>query len=413
MRQIRFILLAIFCLLSFSAFGQLKTVSVPPVVNKTNVGYSTTKRLHQAISRAIGGKHGYIVYDRNEGVEAILNEHTFQRSGLVSSATMQRLGAATGAQYVLYSEVVYENNKLYLYVQLLNVQSMRVDMSFDLSQPNTDIGIDQLCKDVDMHIRAGGDAKATAVRIYDYLTIFPRDLGEFKTAPTALIAAINKANTEGYNSWRLPTSEELSMMRASAYEIPNFSPKPYMTSDIAVYDTPVAVRLVTTGQSAASIAEDKAKRGQYRKAAILALCGVSESSCYVDEQNRIIVFNKDIQVEYYENRYSVIQTQLNSPWRYASEYELQAISDKLTYGLMYVYDQRVDFKYASNAEHKVYYVSVYQRGAGSSEKVSGRWSKYDKSGVSYRKSGLYFYTRPVMDFPSEETINAQIDAMMK
>ncbi|MBO5873475.1 MAG: hypothetical protein J6Q35_00405, partial [Rikenellaceae bacterium] len=362
MRRIRFILFAISCVFSFSAFGQLKTVSVPQVVNRTSVSYNTTMRIHQTLLRAVGGKHGYMVYDRADGVDAVLNEHSFQRSGLVSASTMQKLGAATGAQFVLYSEVVRENSQIYLYVQFLDVQSMRVVMSFDLKQPYSDGGIDELCKDVDMRIRGGGDIKASAVRIYDYLTVFPRDLGEFKTEPTPIIAAINRAYTEGYNGWRLPTSEELSMMRAAAYEIPNFSPKRYMTSDVTDYDVPVAVRLVTTEASAATVAANQAKAESLRKPAILQLLGVSESQGLLDMENKIFVSNRDVEVVYYENKVNIVKTSFSGGWRYPSYYELRGIDKSLSHSVRYVYDHNVETKFVDRATHKVYYMLVYYKG---------------------------------------------------
>ena len=53
--------------------------------------------------------------------------------------------------------------------------------------------------------------------LYDYLKIFPKELGIFDAEPTTVIAQINKQAQYGYNNWRIPTKEELSLMKANNY----------------------------------------------------------------------------------------------------------------------------------------------------------------------------------------------------
>lgn len=53
--------------------------------------------------------------------------------------------------------------------------------------------------------------------LYGYLKIFPKELGVFQSEPTSVIAQINKQAQHGYNNWRIPTNEELSLMRANNY----------------------------------------------------------------------------------------------------------------------------------------------------------------------------------------------------
>lgn len=53
--------------------------------------------------------------------------------------------------------------------------------------------------------------------LYGYLKIFPNELGVFQAEPTSIIAQINKQAQHGYNNWRIPTNEELSLMRANNY----------------------------------------------------------------------------------------------------------------------------------------------------------------------------------------------------
>ena len=77
-----------------------------------------------------------------------------------------------------------------------------------------------------------------------------------------------------------------------------------------------------------------------------------------------------------------------------------------------MYDHNVETKFVDRATHKVYYMLVYYKGGSRDSVVSGRWSDYDKSGISYRKSDLQFYTRPVMSFPPEDAIQKMIQTLM-
>ena len=53
------------------------------------------------------------------------------------------------------------------------------------------------------------------VTLYEYLYVYPEDLGKFSTTPQAIITAINKNNTHGFNDWRLPTEEERALLNSN------------------------------------------------------------------------------------------------------------------------------------------------------------------------------------------------------
>ena len=63
--------------------------------------------------------------------------------------------------------------------------------------------------------------------LYGYLKIFPNELGEFNSEPKTIIAQINKQALHDYNTWRIPTNEELSLLRANGY----VGDGQYMTSE--------------------------------------------------------------------------------------------------------------------------------------------------------------------------------------
>ena len=51
--------------------------------------------------------------------------------------------------------------------------------------------------------------------IYGYLHVFPNDLGTFEAEPKTIIARLNQNRQYGYGTWRLPTDEELALMKAN------------------------------------------------------------------------------------------------------------------------------------------------------------------------------------------------------
>ena len=59
--------------------------------------------------------------------------------------------------------------------------------------------------------------RSTVETLYGYLKIFPNELGEFQSEPTTVISQINKQAKYGYNNWRIPTNEELSLLKANNY----------------------------------------------------------------------------------------------------------------------------------------------------------------------------------------------------
>ena len=60
-------------------------------------------------------------------------------------------------------------------------------------------------------------SRSTVEVVYGYLKVFPNELGTFESEPTTVISQINKQAKYGYNNWRIPTNEELSLLKANNY----------------------------------------------------------------------------------------------------------------------------------------------------------------------------------------------------
>lgn len=95
--------------------------------------------------------------------------------------------------------------------------------------------------------------------LYNYLKVITNELGYFETEPTSTINRINKEEQYGYNTWRLPSDEELSMLRANGYAKED---KTYMTQSRR-YNGHVI--LVTDKEKASVIRENEKKLQEARK----------------------------------------------------------------------------------------------------------------------------------------------------
>ena len=80
--------------------------------------------------------------------------------------------------------------------------------------------------------------RTDVVVLEGFLKLYPEDLGEFSREPNQLIKQINQQKRYGYNSWRLPTQEELDLTRSNGY----LSGNKYMTRE----DPSGVLMLVTT-----------------------------------------------------------------------------------------------------------------------------------------------------------------------
>ena len=53
--------------------------------------------------------------------------------------------------------------------------------------------------------------------IYGYLYVFPNEIGVYDNEPYNIISQLNSQCSYGYSTWRVPTDEELALLRANGY----------------------------------------------------------------------------------------------------------------------------------------------------------------------------------------------------
>lgn len=85
--------------------------------------------LRTNLAQVVSNTEGFEAYDRTN-LDAIMNEHDFQRSGLVDKDQIRQLGVMVGAAYILLPEgAVADENNLYVTAQLLNVETGKIEFT--------------------------------------------------------------------------------------------------------------------------------------------------------------------------------------------------------------------------------------------------------------------------------------------
>ncbi len=134
------VLIVLICNIS-TGFCQTKKVAMLNIVDKEDaIKYGVKLFMMGKLSAAITNTPGYEAYDRVD-IASIMNEHEFQRTGLVNSEQIKQLGVMTGCDYILIAEVArFDDNHFIITAKILNIETARLDKSAE-EQTTTDIEI--------------------------------------------------------------------------------------------------------------------------------------------------------------------------------------------------------------------------------------------------------------------------------
>lgn len=187
-------------------------------------------------------------------VDRLLQEHKFQKSKFTTS-DMVAMGEQLNASLVVVGDVNIVMEQYNVDIRVVNVQTGTVvakdGISFDKNtsyrgtmqqlgerlakkmeleiekinigtktdKPESTSGKKQLPKNMTTSITEDNSKRerTDVVVLHGYLKLYPEDLGEFHGKPYDLIGNINKEESYGYDSWRLPTQEELDLIRSNGY----------------------------------------------------------------------------------------------------------------------------------------------------------------------------------------------------
>lgn len=263
--------LCLICLLAVSAMAQRAAV----MEFKAGVGIS------QADVDGISGifttyfrPAGYTMIERTQ-IDRIIEEQRMQRSTMTESQ-MVRVGQLLNLSKIVIGDVNIVMGQYNVDVRVINVESGTIAATEGATFAGSSYR--EVMKNLaqklagQIAISAGPTVSAqsssssptpktrTKVEtVYGYLHVFPNELGIFQGHPNSVISNINKQGMHGYDEWRVPTNEELSLLRANGY----LSSAQYMTKENASG----MVLLVTTGKT---VAEKEAIRAEQARQAEIA-----------------------------------------------------------------------------------------------------------------------------------------------
>lgn len=216
--------LCLMCLLAMSAMAQRAAV----MEFKAGVGIS------QADVDGLSGifttyfrPAGYTMIERTQ-IDRIIDEQQLQRNSLTESQ-MVRIGELLNLSKIVIGDVNIVMGQYNVDVRVINVESGTIAATEGATFAGSSYreGMKNLATKLasQIAINAGPTVSAqpsanpqprtTPYVIYGYLKVFPNDLGTFDAEPRQVISRLNESQQFGYGSWRLPTNEELALMRAN------------------------------------------------------------------------------------------------------------------------------------------------------------------------------------------------------
>ena len=171
---------------------------------------------------------GYTMVERTQ-IDKAIDEQGFQRSKMTESQ-MVRIGQILNVSKIVVGDVNVVMGQYNVDARVINVESGTIAATEGAtfagsSYRSTMQSIAQKLASK-IAITSGGTVQANTTQqtpqqrttpyvIYGYLKVFPNDLGSFDAEPRQVISRLNQSQQYGYGTWRLPTNEELALMRAN------------------------------------------------------------------------------------------------------------------------------------------------------------------------------------------------------
>lgn len=138
-------LLSCLVLTALVTMAQTKRVAILEVVDREGkIGYSEKMMLRSNMARAVANTSGYEAYDRSD-MDAIMSEHNFQRTGLVSDDQIRKLGKMAGVSLILVTEAVLFGNEIFVSAKILNVETAKVEIMDNITMGLDAASMQQSC----------------------------------------------------------------------------------------------------------------------------------------------------------------------------------------------------------------------------------------------------------------------------
>lgn len=172
---------------------------------------------------------GYTMVERTQ-IDKVISEQGFQRSNMTQNQ-MVKVGRILNVSKIVVGDINVVMGQYNVDTRVINVETGTIaateGATFATSSYRSSMqGLSQKLA-AKIAIAPGSTVqpssssiskKRTKVEVlYGYLKVFPNELGTFSSEPTSVISQINSQTQYGYNNWRIPTNEELSLLRANNY----------------------------------------------------------------------------------------------------------------------------------------------------------------------------------------------------
>lgn len=167
---------------------------------------------------------GYTMVERTQ-IDRVIDEQGFQRSHMTESQ-MVRIGEILNVSKIVVGDVNVVMGQYNVDARVINVESGTIaaakGATFNGSSYRASMQSLAQSLASSIAITSGGTVSSSSQQqrnepyvIYGYLKVFPNDLGSFDSEPKSVIERLNQAQQYGYGTWRLPTNEELALMKAN------------------------------------------------------------------------------------------------------------------------------------------------------------------------------------------------------
>ena len=197
---------------------------------------------------------GYTMIERAQ-IETVLKEQGIQKSQ-ITEQQMVDIGKIMNLSYIVIGDVTLHMDEYNVDVRLVSVEKGKIIASEGATLSKNEGTYRQYLGKIANNLSAKVPTKPVVktvikketegkkfddvIVLYDYFKVFPNDLGYFDALPSTIIDKINEAEQYGYCTWRIPTKEELSLLRSNNIIPPDID---YIASYSSTYSG--RVRLVT------------------------------------------------------------------------------------------------------------------------------------------------------------------------
>ncbi|MCF0197473.1 MAG: hypothetical protein HUK03_09675, partial [Bacteroidaceae bacterium] len=230
MRKFFILLFLALCLNVNVSAQSRKKVAVIEFIAGVGVDQSEVEGI-SAIFITYFSPRGYTLVERTQ-IDNVRKEQDFQGTNLTQNQ-MVKLGEILNVKYMVVGDVNIVHNQYNVDARVLDVEtgqiaakcgrtwdrqsSYRTQMSVlaeELSSKLEEMG--NVSK---RYTQVNTSSYSAPIVLYDYLVVYPKLLGYFQQIPSSLIKQINSQNSYECSTWRLPTAEEVEIIRNNSSAI--------------------------------------------------------------------------------------------------------------------------------------------------------------------------------------------------